>query len=853
MTDPRSNALSPDPQRTDEDYETLLRPRSLDEFIGQQKIKDNLEVFMTAALQRGEALDHVLLSGPPGLGKCITADSLILTGRGWVRFEELLPDDLPADTSAPLEVTVYGIGGKERTSHVYASGRIPTRRLTTEAGFELEGSLRHPVLVATSDGPRWKPLGALSPDDYVALACDVDCWGPPRSVDWLPDGSAQRRQHSERIVRYLHHRLTRGLERPPAGVELRTAYDAACGTTASVVPAHTAQRLGLPLVDGRIVPTATESIPTLGTVAPRAGKCLPLDADLGYLLGVLVGDGHVEQGDNYPAFTITCADPGMQREVRRVSRALFGEVPALHTFEHRAARFRFSQQKGKVCLDLGLVSGGAARKQVPTAIMQGPREAAVGFLQGLFDADGHARTDGYVEWSTRSEALAREVQLLLVQLGIVAYRSVRTVQGRPNWRLFIGGSDARRFYDCVGFRLSRKQTRGARCAARDGGASRSDRVPGANALLAALLDATRPHPRALHKRFDHVKRDDRMPTRQQVETYLDLLPDRIEQEPEYAALMALLSPTLRWDRVAHLEASEAEAFDFVVPGTHSFVANGLFNHNTTLAHIIAEEMGAAITTSSGPVLDKPAQLAGILTNLQEGSVLFIDEIHRLPSVVEEYLYSAMEDYQIDIVIDQGPNARSIQITLPPFTLVGATTRKGLLTAPLRARFGIDFRYDYYTADLLQQIVERSARLLRVEITEEGAFEIARRSRGTPRIANRLLRRTRDFAQVKGDGHITQDIADYALNALDVDEEGLDEMDTRILLTLIEKFGGGPTGLSNLAVSVGEDAGTIEEVYEPYLIQEGFMERTARGRVASPRAYAHFDLTPPPKAGDLFGG
>ncbi|NBC16676.1 MAG: Holliday junction branch migration DNA helicase RuvB [Bacteroidetes bacterium] len=274
---------------------------------------------------------------------------------------------------------------------------------------------------------------------------------------------------------------------------------------------------------------------------------------------------------------------------------------------------------------------------------------------------------------------------------------------------------------------------------------------------------------------------------------------------------------------------------------------------TTLAFIIAEEMGAAITTSSGPVLDKPAQLAGILTNLQEGSVLFIDEIHRLPSVVEEYLYSAMEDYQIDIVIDQGPNARSIQITLPPFTLVGATTRKGLLTAPLRARFGIDFRYDYYTADLLQQIVERSSRLLRVEITDEGAFEIARRSRGTPRIANRLLRRTRDFAQVKGDGHITQEIADYALNALDVDEEGLDEMDTRILLTLIEKFGGGPTGLSNLAVSVGEDAGTIEEVYEPYLIQEGFMERTARGRVASPRAYAHFDLTPPPKAGDLFGG
>ena len=272
---------------------------------------------------------------------------------------------------------------------------------------------------------------------------------------------------------------------------------------------------------------------------------------------------------------------------------------------------------------------------------------------------------------------------------------------------------------------------------------------------------------------------------------------------------------------------------------------------TTLAYIIAEEMGCGIKTTSGPVLDKPASIAGILTNLNEGDVLFIDEIHRLSAIVEEYLYSAMEDYTIDIVIDSGPNARSVQISLPSFTLVGATTRKGLLTAPMRARFGIDFRYDYYSADLLAQIVFRSARILKVGIEEEGAFEIARRSRGTPRIANRLLRRTRDFAEVKGDGQITRDIADIALNAQDVDEEGLDEMDKRILLTIIEKFGGGPTGLSNLAVSVGEDTGTIEEVYEPYLIQEGFLERTPRGRVVTPRGYAHFGQAYPFRTGDLF--
>ncbi|MEM1125030.1 MAG: Holliday junction branch migration DNA helicase RuvB [Bacteroidota bacterium] len=272
---------------------------------------------------------------------------------------------------------------------------------------------------------------------------------------------------------------------------------------------------------------------------------------------------------------------------------------------------------------------------------------------------------------------------------------------------------------------------------------------------------------------------------------------------------------------------------------------------TSLAHVIAEEMGAQIKATSGPVLDKPASVAGILTNLGEGDVLFIDEIHRLSPIVEEYLYSAMEDYFIDIVIDAGPNARSVKISLPPFTLIGATTRKGLLTAPLRARFGIDFRYDYYATPLLQQIVQRSSRILGVEISAEGAFEIARRSRGTPRIANRHLRRTRDFAEVEGDGRITRAIADLALNALDVDDEGLDDMDKRLLLTLIEKFGGGPTGLSNLAVSVGEDAGTIEEVYEPYLIQEGFLERTPRGRTAAPRAYAHFGLEPPSRTGDLF--
>ena len=259
---------------------------------------------------------------------------------------------------------------------------------------------------------------------------------------------------------------------------------------------------------------------------------------------------------------------------------------------------------------------------------------------------------------------------------------------------------------------------------------------------------------------------------------------------------------------------------------------------TTLANIIANELKSSIKITSGPVLEKPGDLAGLLTNLGEGDVLFIDEIHRLSPVIEEYLYSAMEDYKIDIVLDTGPNARSVQIGISPFTLIGATTRSGLLTAPLRARFGITSRLQYYDKSLLSEIVERSSSILGVPIDHKAAIEIACRSRGTPRIANALLRRTRDFAQIKGDGTISLEIAKIALDALNVDARGLDEMDNRILAAIIDKFKGGPVGITTIATAVSEDAGTIEEVYEPFLIKEGFLQRTARGREATDLAYSH---------------
>ncbi len=259
---------------------------------------------------------------------------------------------------------------------------------------------------------------------------------------------------------------------------------------------------------------------------------------------------------------------------------------------------------------------------------------------------------------------------------------------------------------------------------------------------------------------------------------------------------------------------------------------------TTLSNIIANELGVGFKITSGPVLDKPGDLAGILTSLEPNDVLFIDEIHRLSPVVEEYLYSALEDYRIDIMIDKGPSARSIQIDLNPFTLVGATTRSGLLTAPLRARFGINLHLEYYDPETLKRIIKRSARLLKVPIEDDAAIEIARRSRGTPRICNSLLRRVRDFAQVKGNGTIDPGIAQTSLQSLNIDQYGLDEIDNKILLTIIDKFRGGPVGVSTIATAIGEDSGTVEEVYEPYLIMEGFIKRTPRGRMATPLAYEH---------------
>jgi Holliday junction DNA helicase RuvB len=849
MPDPNERLLSP--QRTPEDQpDHALRPKRLADIVGQDKVRENLQILIDAAKKRGEAQDHVLFYGPPGLGKCITANSLVLTDQGLVEFSGLIPTDLSPGEYRPCQVQVYGRQGLEPASHIYADGRVPTVRLRTRSGFELEGTPNHPVLVATPNGPQWKPLSELSTVDFVAIARRTDVWGQAQAISFRPaylNGKTRQAIADERVLA-AHQALLSRLGRPPSAPELKFAYSGA--NRRNPTPQVAARRLGLPLSDGRkhpgarIVTAPGETLP----LRPTGAFDVPsqLDADVAYLMGVLVGDGHFESGPNAPSFVITVSEPEIQAEIARICREKFNWTPKVKRYGEKAPRMRFGQNLGHLMIALGVKAVLAGEKVVPASVLAGPKDVARGFLQGLFDADGHAwRHEGYVDWSSKSEAMARLVQILLANFGVIAHRTKKIAKnGRTYWQLFIGGRDAALFYEQIGFRLSRKQKRVSALDELPRGANRSDVVPFAHVSLAALFNSCRPHSHAMHKMFDHVLRGDRLLSRSQVEKYLHLLPASVWSLPASETLRTLCDPGIYWDRVASVDSGESEVFDFCVPGTHSFVANGFFNHNTTLAHVCANEMGVNIKITAGPVIERAGDLAAILTNLRAGDILFIDEVHRLGRAVEEVLYPAMEDYALDIVIGKGPSARSIRLSLPKFTVIGATTRLALLTAPLRARFGAPFRLDFYELAAMQSIVGRAARMLTVSAESEGITEIARRARGTPRVALRLLKRVRDFAQVRAEGVITQDVACAALDLLEVDPVGLDEIDRRVLRAIIEKYNGGPVGLETIAAAISEEADTIMDVVEPYLLQKGFLDRTPRGRTATRAAYEHLGLTPP---------
>jgi Holliday junction DNA helicase RuvB len=784
---PLQRQVSGEEQGSEPKVDHALRPRALNEMIGQDQLREKMQILVEAARKRAETLDHVLLYGPPGLGKCITADSLILTAQGWTPFAQMLPDGLQAQQYQGQTHQVYGSHGLEPTSHVYANGYGRTRRVRTRAGFEIEGTPNHPLFVTTDQGPQWKALAALAPGNQVAIVCGANVWGTPATVQWPPDPTLNRPLRADATVTHQHTALGNALGQSPTIAELRHIYSQEIVDNLTAV--ITANRLRLPLLDGRPVEQLDEPWGLVPVLPPSNGRTISLDADLGYLLGVLVVDGHFERGLHSPAFVITCNEAEMTAELQRIARKHFGVAPKFHQVDALASTLRFGQRLSQCMLALGAQIGAAASKVVPAAVLQGPREVVIGFLQGLFDAAALAHPDGYVEYGARSKPLARQVQLLLANLGVIAHCTEKEQAGTSFWSLFIDGQDALCFHELVGFRLRRKQMRVERLSAQPRGWSRSD-------------------------------------------------------------------PQLYWDEIVAIEESAAETFDFVVPGTHSFVANGFLNHNTTLSHILAHEMGGNLKVTAGPAIEKAGDLAAILTNLRKGDILFIDEIHRLGRAVEEILYPAMEDFALDIVVGSGPGARNIRLNLPKFTVVGATTRLALITAPLRARFGVVERFDFYDPEAVQKIVMRAANLLAVPIELEAAQEIARRARGTPRVGLRLLRRVRDYALVRASGRIDPPVAIEALTTmLQIDWLGLDELDRRVLDALIRKFSGGPVGLETLAASISEEADTIMDVVEPYLLQLGFLDRTPRGRVATRAAYQHIGMVYPERPGQasLFEG
>lgn len=731
MTIETERLTSPLGNTEDRILDRTIRPQCLNEYIGQVRIHEQMDIFISAARSRGESLDHLLIFGPPGLGKCITANSYILTERGWTEFATLLPQTFAPDSYVEKHLQVYGLQGLKETSHVYSSGLQNTLKITTSSGFSLEGTGHHPIQVATPQGPQWKMLQEITCDHWVALARNTHLWG--------------------------------------------------------------------------------STFLKLGT--------WPLTLELAYLIGVFVSDGYV--------------DPQGGGHVRSLNAQWISKIKKLlHDVIEIKPHGIYLPPHLMRELELSTL------ESLPSSILHSPFEIVSACLRGLFELKGRIKPTGEIELILSSSSLVTQIQLLLSNLGIIARQHGKKIRKQLYHRLLITGQDIERCYQY--FYIDKQKVNWKK---RDP----SDYIPYAEELFKAMRDKS---PVVLTK-FFRKRADFNRLSYLELEKYIKLLENDKTSSRELTALKELYHPNIYWDRVVNIQSGQALVYDFCVPETHSFVANGFYNHNTTLAHITANEMGVNLRQTSGPILEKPGDLAAILTNLEPKDILFIDEIHRLSPVVEEILYPAMEDFQLDIMIGEGPAARSIKLDLHPFTLIGATTRAGLLTSPLRDRFGITHRLEFYTSEELAKIVHRSASILGVPISAAGALELARRARGTPRLANRLLRRVRDYAQVRAQGTISLEVAQKALDLLNVDVYGLDTMDRKLLMAIMEKFEGGPVGVETLAAAISEERGTIEEVIEPFLLQQGFLMRTRRGRVATRLAWQHFGLASPKNQTDLF--
>jgi Holliday junction DNA helicase RuvB len=792
-------------RRGEDELDRSLRPRSLDEFVGQRRVREQLGVFIDAARHREEALDHALFAGPPGLGKCVTTDTMVFTTHGMEPIGDL--GVVGGESWQPITRPVAGLYGTRTADYFYDNGVGPTLRVTTRSGYRVEGTPNHPLLVRGGDGRlQFRRMGELRSGDEVAIRLGAQVYGSTTKL------------HVE-------------------GVGMPSLAD----------PAHAPDEL---------VP------------------------ELARLLGLLLDGGRLSPGGD--GFVHVTRDSARAEEVRRLSQSLlclhmesFGSGPLGERWGARSPRV------ATLLRGLGLARDGFA--SIPACIYKAPRLLVAEFLRGVFWGTEHAPVTSH-----RDRTVVAHLQLMLANVGIES----TIAPHQDGWSLRASAEPAgydtydpgtipsiHDPYEELGGQQHHGEEPGdAQARLRDRerderralvgralAASRSgdDRSVGFGLTAAGVLVALEGERAEATYRRGGATADDITPVQVQNTGSIQIVESAVtvaEVEPaergralmreamhDHRALAVRSTRSrlqrdemveLAWEPIASIEPGHAHTVDVSVPDGHTFIGNGIVCHNTTLASVVANELGSTMHATSGPALEKKADVAAILTSLGRNDVLFIDEIHRLSTAIEEVLYTAMEDYQIDIVLGQGPAARTLRLDLEPFTLVGATTRTGLLTTPLRDRFGITQRLEYYDVDELTQVVLRSARLLALELDAEAASEIASRSRGTPRIANRLLRRVRDVAQVRHDGRLTLDVAREALDLVDIDAQGLDRIDRMVLETILVKFGGGPVGLSTLAVAIGEEPHTLEDVYEPFLLQRGFIQRTPRGRIITPRGRAH---------------
>ncbi len=568
--------------------------------------------------------------------------------------------------------------------------------------------------------------------------------------------------------------------------------------------------------------------------------------ELARLCGYLIGDGYISSKGSRGAVAFYNNEKEILKDFQKLWFKVFGQKPTIKKWKTKCPVIRVTNLKFRQFLaSIDIPFSVAANKKIPSSIKVAPKDIVKEFLSAYFECDGHIRPDcRQIDVSSASKQLIKEIQIILLNFGIVSriYEDFSKSNKKSYWRLYITGGDVDIFNKEIGFISSRKKYAQKNFKAKVN--TNKDLVPYAREKIKKL----RRQLITLRKQLD--KKGYRESNRKQVSQTeihkcLKFIKSAINEIQKKAEQVKKISdPGIFWDKIEQIEKGFAHTVDFSIPSNHTFFANGFINHNTTLAHIIAKELNSNIKTTSGPAIEKVGDLASILSNLEEGDILFFDEAHRLNKLIEEVLYPAMEEYKLDIIIGKGPSARTLQLNLPRFTLIAATTRVGLLSSPLRNRFGATYQLNFYSTKDIEQIIQRSSKILGIKTDPLGIKKIAKRARFTPRVANRLLKRTRDYAQIKGQGVITKEIAEQALKMLEIDELGLEQADRNILKVIIEKFNGGPVGLSSIAAAASEEKDAVSDIYEPYLMCTGLLSRTPKGRIATRRAYEHLKIEPP---------